>query len=75
MSESGSIRDRYPGPWTVERIPAPGFRVVSANGVALAYVYCERKGLPGPQLTEAEALAVAKAIAGLAGGKDDDASA
>jgi hypothetical protein len=63
---SHRIRDRYPAPWRVEPIPAPGYRVVSANGVAMAYVYAGRKGLPDPQLTEAEALAVAQAIASLA---------
>lgn len=70
-----SIRERYPGPWRVERLPEPGYRVVSANGVPVAYTYAKRRGLTGPQLTEAEALAIAKAIAGLAGGKVDDASA
>jgi len=60
------IRDRFPTPWRVEPIPAPGFRVVSANGVAMAYVYAGRKGLPDRQLTEAEAFAVAQAIARLA---------
>lgn len=32
----------------------------------MAYVYAASKGLPEPQLTEAEALAVAQAIADLA---------
>ena len=29
---------RFPPPWTVEQIPS-GFKVVDANGLALAYVY------------------------------------
>jgi hypothetical protein len=29
---------RFPPPWTVEQIPA-GFKIVDANGQALAYVY------------------------------------
>lgn len=67
MSEAKvkSFRERYPGPYKVEPIPAPGFRVVSANGVPLGYFYAARKGLPGPQLTLEEALAAAKAFAAL----------
>lgn len=59
-----SFRERYPGPWKVEPIPA-GYRVVAANGAALAYFYAGQKGLPEPQLTLAEALAAAKAFAAL----------
>jgi hypothetical protein len=29
---------RFPAPWTVEQIPG-GFKVVDANGQALAYIY------------------------------------
>ena len=60
-----SIRERFPKPWRVEELPAPGFRVVSNNNVAIAYVYWGQKGLPGQQLTRAEALAIAKAIASM----------
>jgi hypothetical protein len=34
---------RFPKPWTVESIPA-GYRVIDANGIALAYVYGQRDG-------------------------------
>ena len=61
-----SIRERYPPPYRVEKIPAPGYRVVSSNGVPLIYVYSERKGLPGHQLTDAEAKAIAQAFADMA---------
>ncbi|MCL4743788.1 MAG: hypothetical protein KJZ83_00085 [Burkholderiaceae bacterium] len=60
-----SIRDRYPGPWRVEEIPAPGYRVVSANGVVMGYFYAESKGQTIQQLTMEEARAVAKAFASL----------
>jgi hypothetical protein len=33
-----SFRERYPPPWSVEDIPG-GFKVVSSNGFALAYLY------------------------------------
>ena len=54
---------RLKPPFRVERIPAPGFRIVSADGIPAAYVYIGRKGLPDPQLTEAEARAVADTLA------------
>lgn len=61
-----SIREKHPPPYTIERIPAPGYRVVSGNGVPLIYAYAARKGLPGPQLSDAEALAVVKAFVRMA---------
>lgn len=57
-----SFRERYQPPYTIERLPAPGYRLVASNGVALIYVYPERKGLPGKQLTDAEAYAIVKAF-------------
>jgi hypothetical protein len=64
-----SIRQRFPPPWTVEAIPG-GFRVVSQDGMALAYIYA-RDDLQDltrrHNLSRSEAHAVAKAIAALAG--------
>lgn len=64
-----SIRERYPPPWEIEKIPA-GFRVRAANGVALLYIYAPdeatRKAIGGTGLSHAEALAIAKAIVRLA---------
>ena len=65
-----SIRERYPPPWRVEAIPG-GFRVVSANGYTLAWIYAlegQQAAASGSvKLTHREAVAIAKAIAGLAG--------
>ena len=64
-----SIRDRYPPPWRVEAIPG-GFHVVSANGYTLAIYALEGQQAAASgsvKLTHREALAIAKAIAGLAG--------
>ena len=64
MVEKRSFRDRYPAPWTVEETPG-GFAVVSSNGVRIAYIYI----LADPAskgLSRIEALAVARAIAGIA---------
>jgi hypothetical protein len=59
MSDPRPIRERFPSPWRVEQV-ASGYRVNDATGTALAYVYA------GPQgLTQAEALAIARAIARL----------
>lgn len=33
---------RFPAPWTVEQIPA-GYKVLDANGQALAYIYGREK--------------------------------
>jgi len=68
MSEPRSIRDRFPAPWRVDEMPA-GFRVVDASATPLAYVYAlseqQRAALPGRTLTQAEARAIAAAIASL----------
>ena len=32
-------RRRFPLPWTIERLPAGGFKVIDANGQSLAYFY------------------------------------
>jgi hypothetical protein len=37
-SAGKSTSRRFPPPWTVEEIPG-GFKVIDANGQALAYVY------------------------------------
>lgn len=63
-----AFRDRYPGPWTIEELEE-SVRVVAPNGTVLAYIYFEE--LPSrraitQRVTRAEALALAKAIAGLA---------
>jgi hypothetical protein len=63
-----TFRDRYPPPWTVETIPG-GYKIVSANGFAIAYVYAldgiVRSASPNG-LTHSEARALARAIARLA---------
>ena len=38
MREAPMTSRRLPPPWTVEQIPG-GFKVIDANGQALAYVY------------------------------------
>lgn len=62
--EAGSFRERYPPPWRAEVIPG-GYRVVSGNGFALAYIYAldgfARSASP-QALKPAEALALARAI-------------
>ena len=64
-----TFRDRYPPPWRVDAIPG-GFRVVSANGYTLAWVYAlegqQHAASGSVQLSHREALAMAKAIVGLA---------
>ena len=59
-----SFRERYPPPWSVEEIPG-GFKVVSSNGFALAYLYAlegfARSASPNTLKPE-EALAIARAI-------------
>jgi hypothetical protein len=32
-------RRRFPPPWTIERLPGRGFKVIDANGQSLAYFY------------------------------------
>ncbi len=65
-----SFRERYPPPWRVEAIPG-GYRVVSAGGYTLAYVYALEDGAPRAasptSINHREALALAKAIVGLVG--------
>lgn len=63
-----TFRERYPPPWTIEEIPG-GYKITSANGVALAYVYAleghARSASPN-SLTLPEARSIANAIACLA---------
>jgi hypothetical protein len=56
---------RFPPPWTVEQIPS-GFKVVDANGQALAYVYAGEKDV-AKLLTQDEARRIAPNIAKLPG--------
>ena len=52
---------RFPAPWTVEKI-AGGFKVLDANGQALAYCYSretEREAQIANVLTEDEAKRIA----------------
>ena len=63
-----TFRERYPKPWRIDAIPG-GFRVVSSNGYTLAWVYAlegQARAAAPDKLTHQEALAMAKAIAGLA---------
>lgn len=64
-----SFRERYPPPWRIEAMPG-GYKVVSANGFSLAWVYAldnEATRAASPNaLRSAEALALAKAIVELA---------
>jgi hypothetical protein len=32
-------RRRFPPPWSIERLPSGGFKVIDANGHSLAYFY------------------------------------
>jgi hypothetical protein len=63
-----SIRDRYPPPWRIDAIPG-GFRVVSSNGITVAWIYAlegQQAAASGSvKLTHREALAIAKTIAAL----------
>ena len=64
-----SFRERYPPPWRVEEM-AGGFSVVAANGITIAWIYSvddgvQRAASPN-SLRHVEALALAKAIVGLA---------
>jgi hypothetical protein len=54
---------RFPTPWTVEQIPA-GFKVIDANGQALAYVYAADNDA-AQLLTPDEARRIASNIAKL----------
>ena len=62
-----SFRERYPPPWRVEAMPG-GYKVVSANGFTLAWVYAlegQVRAASPDSLAPSEALALAKAIVGL----------
>lgn len=62
-----SFRERYPPPWHVEEIPG-GYRVMSANGFTLAWIYAlegQVRAASPNSLRPSEALALAKAIVGL----------
>lgn len=56
------LRDKYKPPYTIERLPAPGYRLVAGDGTPLIYTYSERKGLPGKQLSDEDALALVEAV-------------
>jgi hypothetical protein len=65
------LRDRHPGPWTIERTPS-GFTVTSGKTTLLyIYVYTEpwqNVATTGQhRLTWAEGLAIAEAIVTLSG--------
>ena len=68
MNDACGFRDRYPPPWRIEETPG-GFKVVSANGFALAWVYSlddgQQRAASPNSLRHGEALALAKAIVGL----------
>jgi hypothetical protein len=57
---------RFPPPWTVEKMPG-GFKVIDANGQALAYVYWHEGELlqVAKGLNEDEARRIAANIAEL----------
>jgi len=62
-----SFRERYPPPWRVEELSS-GWRVVSANGFTLAWIYSVdgiARSADPLKLTHAEAKAMAQAIAKL----------
>jgi hypothetical protein len=67
--ERRPLRERYPGPWRIHETPGSSFGVFCGQRV-MAYVYyrTDREGPTPTSLTRAEALAMARAIAGLAGG-------
>lgn len=58
---------RLPAPWTVEDMPG-GFKVIDANGLAVAYVYgSDHPATSADKLTVDEARRVAANIAKLPG--------
>lgn len=63
-----SIRKRFPGPWRADKIPE-GYVVTDNAGARLAYVYAPpasvASAIPVRSLTNAEARAIARAIAAL----------
>lgn len=68
QQQSNPIRKRYPPPWRIEATEG-GYKVVSANGVNVAWTYClegfARNSSPNMP-TRTEAHAIAKAIVLLA---------
>ena len=65
MARTGSIRERFPGPWRVEQTQGGHFRVVSAGGASIAYVYVGNVVTNWDALSVAEAHAIALAISEL----------
>jgi hypothetical protein len=71
MTDARPCRERYPGPYNIEKTPS-GY-CVSVGKVALAYIYVhaqpwQNAATTGEQrLSWPEGLALAKAIAGLGG--------
>jgi len=56
---------RFPPPWTVERIAA-GWAIRDANGLWLAYVYCDDvQSVSGQKLSVDEGRRIAQGIARL----------
>lgn len=59
---TSSFRDRYPPPWRVCSIPAPGYMILAANDEPLCFIYAndgreEVKVRFNMKLNEARALA------------------
>ncbi len=65
--DTRTLRERYPGPWRIKEVEGSSFGVLCGQRV-MAYVYyrTDREGPTPTSLTRAEALAMARAIAGLA---------
>jgi hypothetical protein len=57
-----SFRERYPTPWTVKPIPAPGYGVYDANGFLFLPLYAEA-GDDGVNARRRISVAEAKALA------------
>ncbi len=56
----------FPGPWRVDTTAGGHFVIRDANGFPLAYVYAKaRPTVNGEDLTRAEALVIAEAMAKL----------
>jgi hypothetical protein len=61
-----TFRDRYPPPWTVKPIPAPGYGIYDANGFLFLPLYAEADdgGVNAHRrISMAEAKALAEQIA------------
>ena len=65
---SDAPRRRFPAPWSARETPG-GWKIVDANGVAVAYVYAvderRRIALGNDALTHDEARRIARGIARL----------